>query len=728
MTRILLLEDDEQVRVELEELLDSEGYQVHAAATGAAAIELAGEHRFDLIVADVKMEGMDGLTALSQLRQADPGLAALVISGYSDEADTLRALRLGAGDFLKKPFRVAELLSAVETLLERRRRQLAQDERDRAARALARWAVTSLARSSELGSSRTGLLEAAALAGKAARLQGLEPSEDVELLTLVWGLEGDYPEFFLAGLSDPVRDWLIELSQERPTSLAAGLALAALGQSAPNEAVEALEQARREAEPPRSSGRQRRDLLSLGQTLELAGDLAGASQAYAELVAHAPGSLEAPEASLRCATLLMRQGQLEPARRQLAQAWQAARRIGPSWTARVGFEVAVLLHHLGDPEAVAVLEEASGKTQEPGISLRSRLFASVCLQPEPPRALELLGQLAQHPQELYSCAGWLFPWLLQAAPEHPLLERLARNCPGALLRLLRAGKLPLQARRRAGELLERLGGDSFQEAQKILLADPELSGWAAGLASVAAAGPTLRLLTLGRFELALGDRPVPPNAFRSQKVRFLLACLAANRGRPLSEDMLIETFWGDFAETGKQRIYAATTNLRAILRAAHPEPIVRERNGIQLAPELVLWHDLEEVEQALAEPESVESLGRVARLYAGPYLESCYSDWAVMRRERLEQRVGQALTRLAELLLARGQVEEALEQAHHSLELDRCHQEAHLLIMQAHLSARRPEEAIRQYESCCQTLRKELAMEPSIALMEAYQRARLSLT
>ncbi|MEW6279112.1 MAG: response regulator, partial [Candidatus Eremiobacterota bacterium] len=104
--RILVLEDDSHMRGTLVRLLDEEGYQVSGVASGPEAIALSSRSEFDLIVADIRMEGMDGLECLASLRQVRPSMKSIVITGYASTDAPARALKVQAEDYLHKPFQL----------------------------------------------------------------------------------------------------------------------------------------------------------------------------------------------------------------------------------------------------------------------------------------------------------------------------------------------------------------------------------------------------------------------------------------------------------------------------------------------------------------------------------------------------------------------------------------------------------------------------------------------
>ncbi len=114
--KILLVEDDENICTMIRAMLESSGYQVIEARTCSSAITLAGSHMPDLIVLDLGLPDMDGLTVLKTVRQSDL-TPIIVLSARSSEADKVEALDLGANDYVTKPFSAAEFLARVRSAL-----------------------------------------------------------------------------------------------------------------------------------------------------------------------------------------------------------------------------------------------------------------------------------------------------------------------------------------------------------------------------------------------------------------------------------------------------------------------------------------------------------------------------------------------------------------------------------------------------------------------------------
>jgi DNA-binding response OmpR family regulator len=129
MSRILLVEDDRDLARGLRSNLEIEGHQVEVVHDGAIGLERARAWAPDLVVLDLMLPGLDGLRVLSELRRSDPATPVLILTAKESEADKVRGLRLGADDYVTKPFGLMELIARVEALLRRRGPQLAAEHR-----------------------------------------------------------------------------------------------------------------------------------------------------------------------------------------------------------------------------------------------------------------------------------------------------------------------------------------------------------------------------------------------------------------------------------------------------------------------------------------------------------------------------------------------------------------------------------------------------------------------
>jgi DNA-binding response OmpR family regulator len=121
MTRILVVEDNTDLAVGLRNNLEIEGYTVVVADDGPAGLAAVRANPFDLIVLDLMLPGMDGYRVLREMRGMGLATPVLLLTARSEEADKVRGLRLGADDYVTKPFGVLELLARIEALLRRTR-------------------------------------------------------------------------------------------------------------------------------------------------------------------------------------------------------------------------------------------------------------------------------------------------------------------------------------------------------------------------------------------------------------------------------------------------------------------------------------------------------------------------------------------------------------------------------------------------------------------------------
>lgn len=117
--RILLVEDEEGLIITLTDRLRSEGFDVTSATDGAAGFETALAGRFDLIILDVMLPKKNGHDVCRDLRQKGITTPILMLTAKGETIDKVLGLKLGADDYLTKPFEVIELLARIEALLRR---------------------------------------------------------------------------------------------------------------------------------------------------------------------------------------------------------------------------------------------------------------------------------------------------------------------------------------------------------------------------------------------------------------------------------------------------------------------------------------------------------------------------------------------------------------------------------------------------------------------------------
>ncbi|MGD8240504.1 MAG: response regulator [Armatimonadota bacterium] len=116
--RILVVDDDKPVRDVLREILLGEGYEVDSASGGAEALERAKAQNYDLVITDVRMDDMDGLTLLHELNELSPAPEVIIITAWPSMDDVLESVRGRAANYIVKPFEVQQVCDIVAQTLE----------------------------------------------------------------------------------------------------------------------------------------------------------------------------------------------------------------------------------------------------------------------------------------------------------------------------------------------------------------------------------------------------------------------------------------------------------------------------------------------------------------------------------------------------------------------------------------------------------------------------------
>lgn len=124
MKRILIVDDDRNIRENLQEILEEAGYQVDSANSGQAGLEVFAQNPPDAVISDVMMPGMNGLEFCRTLRGSTSGqlVPFIFLSGKGELEDRIKGHEMGADDYISKPFVMRELLAKLDAQLERSRR------------------------------------------------------------------------------------------------------------------------------------------------------------------------------------------------------------------------------------------------------------------------------------------------------------------------------------------------------------------------------------------------------------------------------------------------------------------------------------------------------------------------------------------------------------------------------------------------------------------------------
>lgn len=117
--KILVIDDEQPTLTMFELLLSTLGHEVLLANSGERGLEVFAEHRPPLVLTDIKMPGMDGIEVLGRLKEEEPSVEVVVITGHGDMDVAIQALNLDATDFINKPLRLEVLQKALERVEER---------------------------------------------------------------------------------------------------------------------------------------------------------------------------------------------------------------------------------------------------------------------------------------------------------------------------------------------------------------------------------------------------------------------------------------------------------------------------------------------------------------------------------------------------------------------------------------------------------------------------------
>ncbi|QDV26468.1 response regulator [Aureliella helgolandensis] len=111
--RVLIVDDDDDIRANIKDILDELGFQTDTAQDGAEALRLAGHHQYDVALLDYQMPGMDGATLHSELLKIQPNIVSIMVTAFAGADGAKRTVDLGVRRILRKPVNLDELLPMV---------------------------------------------------------------------------------------------------------------------------------------------------------------------------------------------------------------------------------------------------------------------------------------------------------------------------------------------------------------------------------------------------------------------------------------------------------------------------------------------------------------------------------------------------------------------------------------------------------------------------------------
>lgn len=126
--KILIVDDEEIIRNFLVDVLSDEGFTIKAVSSGEEAVRLFKKNAFDLIITDIMMPGIDGIQVLRAAKEMDSDQSVIVMTGYASTETAVESMKLGAADYITKPFNLDQIKIVVAKTLERRRLQKKAEE------------------------------------------------------------------------------------------------------------------------------------------------------------------------------------------------------------------------------------------------------------------------------------------------------------------------------------------------------------------------------------------------------------------------------------------------------------------------------------------------------------------------------------------------------------------------------------------------------------------------
>lgn len=252
----------------------------------------------------------------------------------------------------------------------------------------------------------------------------------------------------------------------------------------------------------------------------------------------------------------------------------------------------------------------------------------------------------------------------------------------------------------------------------------------------ASQAPPLSLYAFGKFRVFSGGNEVHDKLWKTRKSKYIFAYLATQAGKDVSDEKIMDTFWPDHApEKARQSLYAALSHMRKALEAggdtSENERVVLARKGFYKFNDDRPWFfDVSEFERLYdtgqsrikegREDEAISAFQKAEALYQGPFMEGYYADWAVYLKENLELKFVELLEIMMDHFFDKRRYEVANDYANRLLEIDNCHQEAHICLMTSYVKQGKPAQAIRQYQACSQVFKDELNLSPPSEMAEMY--------
>ena len=240
--------------------------------------------------------------------------------------------------------------------------------------------------------------------------------------------------------------------------------------------------------------------------------------------------------------------------------------------------------------------------------------------------------------------------------------------------------------------------------------------------------PYLEVYALGPGVVIRDGRPLRTSDWYTSTTRDLFFFFAFNPGGVFKEHILTR-MWPETPPAKANNLFHST--LYRLRKAIHPRCIVYENGLYRFNERLTIWKDAAEFEALLEKARTERDLPRRRRLlssalnlYRGDFLEDCYREWCIELRERYLRRYLRALLELAEIHLAEGRYDEAVELARKAVDKDPLLEDGYRILIEALALAGDKASAVMWFRRCRDVLRSELGVDPSPGVWEVYKQVR----
>lgn len=237
--------------------------------------------------------------------------------------------------------------------------------------------------------------------------------------------------------------------------------------------------------------------------------------------------------------------------------------------------------------------------------------------------------------------------------------------------------------------------------------------------------PSMAIYCFGSFRIYLDDKMI--NNWSSGKGKAIFKYMVAKRGRPVPKDILMDVFWRNaHPEAARNNLNVAIYGLRQAFRGVRPDfsYILFQEDHYLLNPAMEVWVDLEHFVLHYNAGQDLDRKGKTAEalreyeiaetLYQGDFLEEdLYEDWPMLQRESLRNNYLLILDRLSRHYLEEERYTTCIQLCHKILAKDNCREDIHRRLMGCYSQQGQRNLALRQYNLCVETLKKELDVSPS---------------